>query len=183
MTAKPLDLPITAVSATPLLPVDQCIFLLRGRRVLLDVDLARLYGIRSIALRQAVRRNRDRFPPDFLFHITRHEMRGVDLLASGSKRPGWGGLRTRPLAFTQEGVAMLSGVLRSPVAVGVNVEIMRAFVRQRRLLLEYADLARKVGALEERTDGRFRVVFDAIRELMKRPDTPRERIGFGSDPP
>lgn len=163
--------------------VDSCIVPLRGLRVILDIDLARLYGVPAFALRQAVRRNRDRFPEDFLFRLTIHEMRPMASRISALAEPGWGGRRTRPLAFTEEGVAMLSSVLRSPLAVRVSVEIVRAFVRQRRLLMEHADLTRKVEELESRYDGQFGIVFEALRGLMEIQESPQERIGFSPEGP
>ena len=152
------------------------IVMLRGERVLLDADLARLYEVETGALNRAVRRHRDRFPPDFSFQLTREE---ADNLRCQFGISSWGGRRYLPRAFTEQGVAMLSSVLHSKRAVMVNVEIMRAFVRLRRILATHADLARKLAALEKRYDAQFRAVFDAIRELMAPPEPPRKRrIGF-----
>lgn len=149
---------------------------LRGQRVLLSSDLARLYGVTAGALGQAVKRNRVRFPADFLFQLTRQE---VANLKSQSVISSWGGSRVPPYAFTEQGVAMLSSVLRSPRAVAVNVAIMRAFVRLRTLLASHADLTRRLDELEQRYDGTFAKVFDAIRRLMAEPDEPEHpRIGF-----
>jgi hypothetical protein len=131
-------------------------------------------------LNQAVRRNPERFPPDFMIRLTSQEV--AILRSQFVTSRSWGGHRWRPYAFTEQGVAMLSSVLRSPRAVAVNIEIMRAFVRLRRLLLENADLSRKLAALERKHDGQFRVVFEAIRELMEPAPTPERRIGFGDDP-
>jgi hypothetical protein len=149
----------------------------RGSNVLLDEDLADIYGVPVKVLNQAVRRNAERFPPDFMFRLTRAE---AEILRSQSvtSRSGHGGRRYLPLAFTQEGVAMLSSVLRSDRAVRVNVEIMRAFVRMRAMVFQSKDLARRIDALEEKYDKHFRVVFDAIRELMTPPRSPPRRIGF-----
>jgi hypothetical protein len=140
----------------------------------LDADLAALYGVKTGALLRAVKRNPGRFPPDFAFELTRDETRSLGSEAAAS----WGGRRYAPYAFTEQGVAMLSSVLRSPRAIDVNVEIMRAFVRLRQLLQGNAELARKLEALEAKYDQQFRVVFDAIRELMTPPAAPRKRIGF-----
>ncbi|HET7024231.1 MAG TPA: ORF6N domain-containing protein [Gemmatimonadales bacterium] len=151
---------------------------LRGVRVVLSPDLARLYGVPVKALMQAVGRNRVRFPRDFLFQLTATE---VGNLRSQSVTSSWGGRRVRPYAFTEQGVAMLSSVLRSPRAIAVNIAIMRAFVRLRSILASHADLARRLEDLERRYDGKFRMVFQAIRELMNTPEEAEEarpRIGF-----
>jgi len=158
--------------------VERKILLLRGERVMLDADLAALYGVPTKALIQAVKRNRARFPADFMFELTAEE--GARLRSQiVTSKSGRGGRRTLPYAFTEQGVAMLSSVLRSARAVAVNVEIMRAFVRLREMLAGHADLARKLAALERKYDTQFKVVFDAIRELMEPPVKPRRRIGFG----
>jgi hypothetical protein len=145
--------------------VERKILLLRGERVMLDADLAVPYGVPTKQLVRAVKRNAVRFPADFMFQLTAEEHAGLRY-QSGTSKPGRGGRRTQPYAFTEQGVAMLSGVLHSPRAVVVNVEIMRAFVRLRAMLAGNADLARKLAALEKKYDAQFRVVFDAIRELM-----------------
>jgi len=157
--------------------VERRILLLRGERVMLDADLAALYGVPTKALVQAVKRNHERFPADFMFALTREEDIGLRSQIVTSK-PGRGGRRTLPYAFTEQGVAMLSSVLRSRRAVAVNVEIMRAFVRLRAMLAGHADLARKLDALEKKYDAQFRVVFDAIRELMTPAGKPKRPIGF-----
>ena len=152
------------------------ILLLRGQKVMLDFDLAELYGVETRALKQAVRRNSDRFPEDFMFKLIDEE---VEQMVSQNVIPSRGKLGGAvPMAFTEQGVAMLSSVLRSSRAVQVNIAIMRAFVRLRELLLTNADLARKLDASEKKYDAQFRVVFDAIRQLMAPPDPPRGRIGF-----
>ena len=163
--------------ALTLAPIDRKILLLRGERVMLDEDLAVLYGVETKLLTRAVHRNRSRFPADFMFQLTAEEYAALRI-QSGTSNTGRGGRRYRPYAFTEEGVAMLSSVLRSPRAVAVNVEIMRAFVRLRRMLAGNADLARKLTALEKKYDAQFRVVFDAIRELMTPTAKPRRPIGF-----
>jgi hypothetical protein len=165
----------------PLARIEQNIFLLRGHKVMLSQDLAELYGVPVKALTQAVQRNRQRFPSDFAFQLTRQEFA---ILKSQFVTSSWGGLRrARPYAFTEQGVAMLSSVLRSPRAVQVNVEIMRAFVRLRQLIAPHEDLARKIDALERKYDEQFRVVFDAIRQLMAPPaepedSQPKRQMGF-----
>jgi hypothetical protein len=156
--------------------VDHAIVRLRGHNVILDADLALLYGVTTKALIQATKRNRDRFPHDFMFQLTVSEL--AYLRSQTVTSSTWGGRRTPPYAFTEQGVAMLSGVLRSANAVKVNVEIMRAFVRLRRLLESHMDLARKIKALEAKYDSHFAVVFQAIRELMAPRARPRKPIGF-----
>jgi hypothetical protein len=152
----------------------------RGQKVLLDSDLAALYGVATKVLVQAVKRNLQRFPADFMFHLTEQELRAsrsqfVTLNESGGRGHN---VKYRPYAFTEQGVAMLSSVLRSERAVQVNVEIMRAFVRLRGLASHNHELARRLDDLESRYDRQFKVVFDAIRELMAPPPAPKRGIGF-----
>ena len=165
------------------LQAERHILLLRSQRVMLDYDLAALYAVETRALKQAVRRNLDRFPEDFMFTLNDEE---VEMLVSQNVIPSRGKLGGGvPMAFTEQGVAMLSSVLRSTRAVQVNIAIMRAFVRLRELLSTHADLARKLAAIERKYDSQFKVVFDAIRQLMTPPppppDPPRRRIGFHKD--
>ena len=143
---------------------------------MLDADLAALYGVQTKVLLQATKRNRERFPADFMFQLTAAEFANLrsQIVTSSS----WGGRRHAPYVFTEQGVAMLSSVLRSARAIQVNIEIMRAFVELRALLTTHADLARKLTALERKYDARFRVVFDAIRQLMTPPAGKGRRIGF-----
>jgi hypothetical protein len=150
---------------------------LRGHNVMLDDDLAMLYGVEVKVLNQAVRRNASRFPPDFIFQLTPPEAARLRSQIVTSKA-SHGGRRYLPHAFTEEGVAMLSSVLRSERAVRVNVEIMRAFVRMRRMVIDHKDLSQRLDALEARYDGQFNVVFKAIRRLMKPPRRPSKVIGF-----
>lgn len=147
--------------------IEDSIMLIRGQRVLLDADLASLYGVETRALTQAVRRNADRFPDDFMFQLSEDEFE--DLRSQSVTSSRWGGRRYRPYAFTEQGVAMLSSVLRSDRAVQVNIEIMRAFVHLRRMLASNAELERRLDELEGRYDQQFRAVFDTIRELMRPP--------------
>jgi hypothetical protein len=158
--------------------VELAILLLRGQRVMLDSDLAALYGVTTKSLNQAVRRNADRFPPDFMFELTTEEARVLRSQTVTLKLGRGRHRKYQPHAFTEQGVAMLSSVLRSQRAVHVNVEIMRAFVRLRGMLASNAELARKLDALEGKYDSQFRVVFEAIRELMVPPVKVRRRIGF-----
>jgi hypothetical protein len=156
--------------------VERRIFLVRGQKVMLDFDLAELYGVETRALKQAVRRNFDRFPADFMFELSAAEIKNLVSQTVIPTRGKLGG--ATPMAFTEQGVAMLSSVLRSSRAVQVNIAIMRTFVRLREMLLSNAELARKLAALENKYDAQFKVVFDAIRELML-PPVPRQRkIGF-----
>jgi hypothetical protein len=156
--------------------VEGLIRLLRGEKVILDADLAELYGVPTRVLVQAVKRNPERFPEDFLFQLTAEEF--TVLRSQSVTSRGWGGRRYPPYAFTEEGVAMLSGVLRSPRAVRVNIEIMRAFVKMRRLLASHAKLEKKLLELEEKYDGQFAMVFEALKQLMAPPEPKRKRIGF-----
>ena len=159
--------------------IDVRIHLVRGVRVMLGADLAALYGVEARALIQAVGRNRSRFPADFMFQVTAVEQR---ILKSQSVISSWGGRRrARPYAFTEQGVAMLSGVLRSPRAVAVNIEIMRAFVRLQRVASAVADLGSKLAALERKYDAQFGEVFHAIRQLMLPREPRRARIGFRTE--
>jgi len=153
------------------------IYLLRGHRVMLDSDLAALYDVETKALNRAVKRNAGRFPHDFAFRLTAAEAESLRCQI-GTSKEGRGGRRYLPLVFTEQGVAMLSGVLTSERAVRVNVAIMRAFVRSRRMVDSRRGLARKLAELEEKYDAQFRVVFDAIRSLMETGDEPRPQIGF-----
>lgn len=160
----------------PLERIESKILFLREQRVMLDYDLARLYDVETRVLLQAVKRNLERFPSDFTFQLTREESQN---LRSQTVMSSWGGRRRLPFAFTEQGVAMLSSVLRSTRAVHVNIEIMRAFVRLRRLAASNAELRRKLDELEKKYDAQFTVVFDAIRQLMEpAPVPPKRRIGF-----
>ena len=154
---------------------ESLIFLLRGHKVMLDADLAELYGVETKALNRAFMRNRERFPEDFVFQLTENEFEDLRCQFGTSR---WGGRRYFPYAFTEQGVAMLSGVLHSKRAIQVNVEIMRTFVRLRKLLASNAQLARKLEALEKKYDAQFKVVFDAIRQLMSPPEPKKGKIGF-----
>jgi len=163
----------------PVKRIERSILLIRGHRIILDGDLARLYGVSTGNLNKAVTRNLDRFPADFMFSLTPKEFQNLKFHFGTSS---WGGTRKLPRAFTEQGVAMLSSVLRSPRAVHVNIEIMRTFVRLRQILASHTDLALRLNKLERKYDAQFRVVFDAIRELMAPPPEPkRKRIGFHLD--
>jgi hypothetical protein len=167
-------------SLIPAERIERSILLIRGQKVMLSLDLADLYGVETRSLVQAVKRNIDRFPDDFMFQLTQEEFEILKSQNVISSLKNWGGLRRAiPYAFTEQGVAMLSSVLRSPRAVAVNVEIMRAFVRLRQMLSSHVDLARKLDALEKKYDSQFKIVFDAIRRLMEPPPSkPKPPIGF-----
>jgi hypothetical protein len=163
--------------------VERMILLVRGQRVMLDEDLARMYGVATKTLVRAVKRNIERFPGDFMFQLDREEAEALRSQIVTSK--GRGGRRYLPYVFTEQGVAMLSSVLRSPRAIAVNVQIMRAFVHLRQLLSSNEDLRRKLEALErkfEDHDEKFAVVFEAIRQLMEEPEEEaKPRIGFETE--
>jgi hypothetical protein len=162
--------------------IERLVIRLRGQAVILDSDLARLYGVPTKALVQSIVRNRSRFPPDFMFQLTDVEFEFLRSQFVTSKGGGSGGRRYRPYAFTEHGVAMLSSVLRSKRAIVANIEIMRAFVRLRRLVMAQAELERKLNTLERKYDARFKVIFDAIRKLMAAPAARTRIIGFQPSP-
>lgn len=149
---------------------------IRGQKVIFDADMAALYCVETRVLIQAVKRNAARFPSDFMFQLTAEEFR--DLRSQNVMTSSWGGRRSAPYAFTEQGVAMLSSVLRSKRGVAVNVEIMRTFVKLREMLATHRDLLAKLNALETRYDAQFKIVFDAIRNLMSPAVPPRRQIGF-----
>lgn len=155
--------------------IERRILLIRGHKVMLSIDLAELYDVEPRVLIQAVKRNLGRFPHDFMFQLTAQEYSN---LKSQIVISSWGGARARPYAFTEQGVAMLSSVLRSARAVQVNIAIMRAFVKLSEILATHHDLAHRLDELESKYDEQFRAVFDAIRELMRPPEKPRRHIGF-----
>ena len=165
--------------------ITRAIMLIRGQKVMLDEDLADLYEVETKALNRAVKRNLDRFPEDFMFQLTAKEFAdlrfqsGTSSLRSQIGTSRWGGRRYSPYAFTEQGVAMLSSVLHSDRAIHVNIEIMRAFVRLRQMLASHTELSHKLAALEKKYDKQFKVVFDAIRELMTPVTAKGKRpIGF-----
>lgn len=159
--------------------IEQAIYLIRGEKVMLDRDLALLYGVETKVLNRAVRRNFQRFPSDFMFQLTAEE---AEILRCqiGTSKKGRGGRRYLPYVFTEQGVAMLSSVLNSELAILVNIEIMRAFVKLRQMLASNVELSRRLDELESKYDKQFRGVFDAIRQLMAPPTSGRKRIGFRS---
>ena len=158
--------------------IEQVIYLVRGQKVILDRDLAWLYEVETKVLKQAVKRNVHRFPEDFMFVLSPDEFTQwrSQFVTSSADRMG---LRHAPMAFTEQGVAMLSGVLHSARAVQVNIAIMRTFVKLRRLLEEHSSLSRKLTEIERKYDEQFRVVFKVLHELMEPPPPKRKAIGFG----
>jgi hypothetical protein len=156
--------------------IESIILLIRNRKVILDMHLAELYGVDTRSLIQAVKRNKERFPPDFMIQLNNQEV--ANLRSQNVISRSHGGQRHRPYAFTEQGVAMHSGVLKSKRAVRVNIQIMRTFVRLREILSSHEKLAAKLDTLERRYDAQFKVVFDAIRELMSEEPTTTRRIGF-----
>jgi len=171
--------------SSALIPVERiqrAIFLVRSEKVMLDADLAALYGVTTGNLNKAVKRNLDRFPPDFMFQLTSDEAENLRFQI-GISSSDFGGRRYLPYAFTEQGVAMLSSVLRSKRAVQVNIVVMRAFVQLRQVLSSHTELARKLADLEQRIEGHdtaIRSLFDAIRQLMAPPppEPPKPEIGF-----
>ena len=158
----------------PVERIEKAIYMIRGRKVMLDRDLARLYGVETRVLNQAVKRNSERFPSDFMFALNRGEIMRISQFVISSELK----FSSSVVAFTEQGVAMLSSVLRSSRAIHVNIEIMRTFARLRQMLVSHADLARKLQELEKKYDAQFRVVFDALRELMMPLPVPKKQIGF-----
>ena len=165
----------------PIEKITSKIYIIRDTRIMLDRDLAELYGVETKVLKQAVRRNIARFPEDFMFELTKEEFRNwrSQFVTSNQDKMG---LRYRPMAFTEQGVAMLSSILKSKRAIEVNIAIMRTFVQLRKIMATRRELARKLEELEGRLgkhDEQFKVVFDAIRALMEEPEKPRrKKIGF-----
>ncbi len=175
------------VAIIPVERIERLIFLIRGQRVMLDRDLAILYGVPTKVLNQAVKRNKDRFPEDFMFQLTHQEgkswwtevmdrrLRSQNVTLKRGQH-----MKYRPYAFTEHGILMLSSVLNSERAIQVNIAIMRAFVRLRQMLATNANLERRLNELERKYDSQFKVVFDAIRQLMASPEKQPKKIGFHS---
>jgi len=170
--------PQRSPASGPVAQITSAIHLVRGQRVMLDADLAMLYGVSTKRLNEQVRRNLSRFPEDFAFRLTQDEVTRLRSQTATSKT-GRGGRRYAPTAFTEHGAVMLASVLNSPVAVHASIQVVRAFIQLRALMATHADLALRLDALERRYDHRFQVVFDAIRRLIQPPESPeRPRIGF-----
>jgi hypothetical protein len=165
---------------TAMLPVESItskIYFIRDHKVMLDRDLADLYGVETKLLKRTVRRNIDRFPSDFMFELTKKELENWRCQFGTSNNIKMG-LRYSPMAFTEQGVAMLSSVLNSKRAIQANIQIMRAFTMLRTMLLTHDDLRRKIEDMEAKYDKQFRIVFQAIKQLLKEDDKPKRKIGF-----
>lgn len=160
----------------PIERIERKILMIRGEKVMLDADIAELYQVETKILLRAVHRNIDRFPADFMFQLDEEEFENLRFQFGTSSQ--WGGRRYKPYVFTEQGVAMLSSVLGSDRAVKVNIEIMRTFVKLRQMLASNTELARKLNDLEKKYDTQFKIVFDAIRQLMTPPETKKKPIGF-----
>ncbi len=160
----------------PLETVEKKILLIRGQKVMLDADLAEIYNVPTKVLNQAVRRNRDRFPDDFMFHLTKEEKDEVVTNCDHLKKLKFS--PSLPNAFTEHGAIMVATILNSPVAVRASIQVVRAFVKLREMIASHKDLAKRLDELEKKYDAQFRVVFDAIRQLMTPPEKHKRRIGF-----
>ena len=158
--------------------IEQKIILVRSHRVMLDKDLAMLYGVTTSNLNKAVTRNFERFPQDFMFQLTKDEFTNLICHFGTSS---WGGTRKSPRAFTEHGILMLSAVLKSTRAIQVNIQIMRTFVKLRKMLLTHKELLKKIENMEKRYDSQFKIVFEAVRKLMAPPEKSKRRIGFHND--
>ena len=165
-------------SIVPAELIERKIYLIRGHKVMFDKDLAELYEVETFNLNKAVKRNIMRFPSDFMFQLTKEEADSLRFQIGMSKVIGRGGRRYLPYVFTEQGVAMLATVLNSDRAIHANIAIMRAFVKLRELMATHKDLARKLADMEKKYDAQFKVVFDAIRQLMTPPETKKRKIGF-----
>jgi hypothetical protein len=178
---------MTRSSLIPIEKIERVIHFIRGERVMLDRDLAKLYGVSTKVFNQAVKRHRERFPPDFMFQLTKAEAGEWWLVVNANRlrsqtvtlKRGQH-LKYRPYAFTEHGILMLSSVLNSERAISVNIEIMRAFVKLRQMLASNSELSRRLDELESKYDRQFKVVFDAIRQMMSPPVPARKQIGFRS---
>jgi len=164
----------------PIEKIYEKIYLIRGARVMLDRDLAALYGVENRVLKQAVRRNIDRFPFDFMFELSKEEyqsLRSQNVILKRGQHSKY-----LPFVFTEQGVAMISSVLKSDRAVHVNIQIMRAFIKMRQLFISYEDLKQKIIAMERKYDKQFQIVFDAIKQLLEEDEKPKRKIGYVKTP-
>lgn len=159
----------------PIEIIQNKIYLIRKQKVMLDRDLAVLYGVETKYLKRQVKRNIERFPDDFMFELTKDEF---EILRRQIVTSSWGGIRYMPMVFTEQGIAMLSSVLNSERAVQVNIQIMRVFTKLRQMMLAHDDLKRKVEAMEKKYDKQFKIVFDAIKNLPEVKVKPKRQIGF-----
>jgi phage regulator Rha-like protein len=151
------------------------IFVIRGKKVMLDRDLAELYGVQTKRINEQVKRNIERFPDDFMFQLTKEEFK---ILKSQIATSSWGGVRKLPYAFTEHGTLMLANVLKSPIAIEMSIVIIKTFTKLREMLTTHTDLKKKIEDMEEKYDKQFKIVFDAIKLLLEPPDKPEKEIGF-----
>jgi hypothetical protein len=161
--------------------IERAILTIRGQRVILDADLATIYGVTTTRLNQQVRRNLDRFLDDFAHQLTQQEFT-ILMLQNATSSLGHGGRRKLPYVFSEYGAVMAANVLNSPIAINASILVVRAFVRMREMLSTNADLARKIDNMEKKYDVQFKAVFDAIRQLMRPPQTSQRQIGFHAKP-
>jgi phage regulator Rha-like protein len=159
--------------------IEESILIIRDQRVLLDSELAKIYGVTTKRLNEQVRRNRDRFPQDFMFQLNEVEVSFLRSQSATSK--GRGGRRYLPFAFTEHGILMLANVLTSETAIGTSIKVIRAFKHLREMVISHVDLSRRLDSIEKQYDSQFKVVFDAIKQLMIPPDLPKRRIGIRND--
>ena len=172
---------VKSANVVPVEIIHNKIYWIRGHKVMLDADLAELYGVLTSQLTRQVRRNIERFPNDFLIELTREELNSLICQIGTSKR---GGTRKLPLAFTEQGIAMLSGVLHSPRAIYVNIQIMRTFTKLREMMASHKDLAQKIEEMEKKYDHQFKVVFDAIKQILQvKEEENKNRGPIGFQPP
>jgi hypothetical protein len=162
-------------SLVPIEVIEKKILLINGQKVILDKDLAGLYGVSTGNLNKAVNRNKERFPEDFLVQLSLEEFSNLKFHFGTSS---WGGTRKPPRAFTENGIAMLSSVLNSKRAIQVNIQIMRTFTKLREMIVTHKDLVKKLNELEKKYDGQFQIVFEAIRQLIEVEEKPKRKIGF-----
>jgi phage regulator Rha-like protein len=165
-------------SLVPIEVIEKKILLIDGKKVMLDSDLAALYGVETKMLLRAVKRNLERFPDDFMVQLTKEEFDNLKYHFGTSR---WGGRRYLPYAFTENGVAMLSSILNSPKAIQVNIQIMRTFTKLREMIASHKDLTKKLNELEKKYDGQFQIVFEAIRQLIEVEESPKRKIGYISE--
>jgi hypothetical protein len=157
--------------------IESKIFFVRGKKVMIDRDLAKLYGVETKGLNQAVKRNRERFPDDFMLQLTKEEFENwkSQFVTSNSEKRG---LRKKPYVFTEHGILMLSNVLSSPKAIQVNIQIMRIFIKMREMLANHVELKQKIETMEKKYDYQFKAIFEAIKQLLESPSKPKKLIGF-----
>jgi len=166
---------------TTIVPIERItskIYFIRNRKVMLDKDLAELYSVETRVLNQAVKRHKKRFPDDFMFQLSKSEYEFLISQFVISKKSGRGGVRKMPYAFTEQGVAMLSGILNSDRAIAVNIQIMRTFIRLRQMVLDNADLRKELEDLKQISEERFRIVFETLDQLINIEKNPKKKIGF-----